>query len=86
MDVRPVANVCIRTLSLATYGPGHLNAPRNAAMFSRNLLAISEDLQGSGTSCAIYTRKSSEEGLEKSFNSLSAQESPNPATRIPGRA
>ena len=26
-----------------------------------------------GTRCAIYTRKSSEEGLEQAFNSLDAQ-------------
>ena len=28
---------------------------------------------GAGTRCAIYTRKSSEEGLEQEFNSLDAQ-------------
>ena len=31
------------------------------------------DPQAKATRCAIYTRKSSEEGLEQDFNSLHAQ-------------
>jgi hypothetical protein len=33
----------------------------------------------SGIRCAVYTRKSSEEGLEQSFNSLDAQQEACPA-------
>jgi hypothetical protein len=50
--------------------------PGNAEVFGGNLLAMVEDLQRSWTRYAIYTRKSSEEGLEKSFNSPDAHQGP----------
>ena len=35
--------------------------------------AVPQSLRGGRVRCAIYTRKSSEEGLEQEFNSLDAQ-------------
>src|SRR5438105_1252709 len=55
--------------------PSGRRAPRSKKYGWEGLMARSADIQkGSKTlRCAIYTRKSSEEGLEQDFNSLHAQ-------------
>ncbi len=48
--------------------PGNRESPQSAAA-----IAVPQSLRRSRVRCAIYTRKSSEEGLEQEFNSLDAQ-------------
>ena len=47
---------------------GNRESPQSAAA-----IAVPQSLRRSRVRCAIYTRKSSEEGLEQEFNSLDAQ-------------
>src|ERR1700681_2923503 len=47
--------------------------PRSLALTRSPLLPQAGNMTKHGIRCAIYTRKSSEEGLDQSFNSLDAQ-------------
>src|ERR1700677_1164603 len=69
-----MGNAIVHSLKLPMKSPGAGGPDRgSSALGGREWRTIVERLKSPIPRCAIYTRKSSEEGLEQDFNSLHAQ-------------
>src|SRR6202453_2601103 len=69
-----MGNAIVHSLKLPMKSPGAGGPDRgSSALGGREWRTIMERLKSPIRRCAIYTRKSSEEGLEQDFNSLHAQ-------------
>src|SRR5271170_1638778 len=69
-----MGNAIVHSRKLPTKSPGVGGPDRgSSALGRREWRTIMERLKSPVQRCAVYTRKSSEEGLEQDFNSLQAQ-------------